>query len=55
MKSQDNDNKKFTIQTISLTLAGLLGSAVNGIVAYIAVYFFKPLWEKIVAFLQKKP
>ncbi len=49
MTSQDNDNKKFTIQTIPLTLAGLIGSAINGIVGYIAVYFFKPLWDKIVS------
>lgn len=47
MTSQDNGNKKFKIQTIPLTLAGLIGSAINGIVAYIAVYFFKPLWDKI--------
>lgn len=45
MDSQDN-GKKFKIQTIPLTLAGLVGSAINGIVAYVAVYFFKPLWEK---------
>ena len=48
MDSQHNGNKKFRIHTISLTLAGLIGSAINGIVAYIAVYFFKPLWNKII-------
>lgn len=42
------DGKRFEIKTIPFTLAGLISSAINGIVAYIAVYFFKPLWEKII-------
>lgn len=41
------DSSKFKIQTIPITIAGLIASAVNGIIAYIAVYFFKPLWEKL--------
>lgn len=41
------DGYKFKIQTIPITIAGLIASAVNGIIAYIAVYFFKPLWEKL--------
>jgi uncharacterized membrane protein len=52
MKSKDG--KKFSIQTISITLAGLIGSALNGIIAYVAVYFFKPLWEKIVKYFHKQ-
>lgn len=44
MKSKDG--KKFKIQMVTITLAGLINSAVNGIIAYIAVYFFKPLWDK---------
>lgn len=54
MKPEDGDSKKFTIQTVSITLAGLIGSALNGIIAYIAVYFFKPLWEKIIKWFQNK-
>ena len=42
------DGKKFRIQMVPITIAGLIGSVINGIIAYIAVYFFKPLWEKIV-------
>lgn len=45
---------KFKIQTLSITIASVIASAINGIVAYIAVYFFKPLWEKIVTFCKKK-
>lgn len=46
MTFQDN-GKKFKIQTISITVAGVIAAAINSIVGYIAVYFFKPLWEKI--------
>lgn len=35
-------------QSVSITLGSLLGAAFNGIIGYVAVYFFKPLWEKIV-------
>ena len=42
------NNNKHKIQTIPITLVSIIGSAVNGIVAYIAVYFFKPLWEKTI-------
>lgn len=43
-------NPKFKQQMISVTisLSSILSSAINGIVAFIAVYFFKPLWDKIV-------
>lgn len=47
--TQDSDsNKPIKIQSVSITVCGLMASAINGIVAYIAVYFFKPLWEKII-------
>lgn len=48
------DGKKFKIQMVPITLAGLVTSAINGIIAYIAVYFFKPLWEKIVSWRNKR-
>lgn len=47
------DGKKFKIQMVPITLAGLVTSAINGIIAYIAVYFFRPLWEKIVFWWNK--
>ncbi len=40
-------DKKFKIQTIPITICSLIVSAVNGIIGYIAVYFFKPAWEKL--------
>jgi hypothetical protein len=51
MKSKDG--KRLKIQMVPITLAGLIGSAINGIIAYIAVYFFKPLWEKIIKWWSK--
>jgi hypothetical protein len=44
-----NDESKFKIQTLPITLASVIVSVLNGIIGYIAVYFFKPLWEKIVS------
>jgi flagellar basal body-associated protein FliL len=46
MESEEKNKSK--IQTISITLIGVIGAAINGIVGYIAVYFFKPLWEKLI-------
>jgi small-conductance mechanosensitive channel len=44
----DDDKKISKIQSVSITLASILSAIINGIVGYIAVYFFKPVWEKIV-------
>lgn len=46
-------NPKFKQQMISVTisLSSIVGSAIHGIVAFIAVYFFKPLWEKLIKLL----
>lgn len=42
------DPEKEEIKQQSVTLGSIFIAAINGIVGYIAVYFFKPLWEKIV-------
>jgi hypothetical protein len=36
-----------------ITLGSIISSAISGIIGYIAVYFFKPLWEKIVKMWDK--
>lgn len=46
--NQENSNKEVHKQCVSLSIAGLLTQAINGIVAYVAVYFFKPLWDRLV-------
>ena len=48
MKQDSDSNETVKANSVSITLCGLAASAINGIVAYIAVYFFKPLWEKII-------
>lgn len=49
-------NPKFKQQMISVTisLSSILSSAIHGIVAFIAVYFFKPLWDKVVKIWENK-
>lgn len=32
----------------ALTMYGIINSSVSGIVSFIAVYFFAPLWNKII-------
>ena len=44
----DPEQKEIEKQSVSLTLGSILAAAINGIVGYIAVYFFKPLWDKII-------
>jgi hypothetical protein len=36
-------------QSLTVTATSVLGAAINGIIGYIAVYFFKPLWDKLVS------
>lgn len=46
---------KFEKQVITeITIGSLLSSAINGIVGFIAVYFFKPLWDKLVSYWKNK-
>jgi len=42
------ETEKIKKQSVTITVASLLGAAVNGIIGFIAVYFFKPLWEKLI-------
>ena len=32
----------------ALTLVGIINASVSGIVSFIAVYFFTPIWNKVV-------
>jgi hypothetical protein len=52
-KDSDSD-KSFKSQcvTVTVTLGSIISSAINGIVAYVAVYFFKPIWDKVISFLK---
>ena len=44
--NKDSD-KKLQSQSV-ITIGAIINAMVNGIVGYIAVYFFQPIWIKIV-------
>lgn len=44
--TQDSD-QEIKSQTV-ITGGTIIGAAINGIVGYIAVYFFQPLWLKAI-------
>ena len=47
----EDKKKNFKNQSVSISLSLLLSSAIQAIIGYIAVYFFKPLWEKFIKFI----
>jgi uncharacterized membrane protein len=51
----ETDKPDLEKQSLSVTIASLIGAALNGIVAYVAVYFFKPLWEKLIKWWKNEP
>lgn len=53
MNSQ-GDGEKFKITTVTITLSSIALSAIQGIIGYVAVYFFKPMWEKTIIWLNQK-
>lgn len=46
-KTMEHDNK-IKKQSLTITLGSIVSAAINGIIGYVAVFFFKPLWEKLV-------
>jgi len=34
----------------ALTLGGIINASVSGIVSFIAVYFFTPVWNKMISY-----
>jgi hypothetical protein len=47
----DSDNK---IEKQSITVSTIIGKVIEAIVVYITIYFFKPVWTKIVGMWKKK-
>ena len=37
----------------ALTLGGIINASVSGIISFLAVYFFTPIWSKIVTWWNK--
>lgn len=44
----DNQEDPRSQMVVNITLGSIIASAINGIVGFIAIYFFKPIWEKLV-------
>jgi hypothetical protein len=42
------ETKTQTIIVPALTLGGIINASVSGIVSFIAVYFFTPVWNKTI-------
>lgn len=40
--------QKFKITAIPITIGGLLVAALEAIIGYITIWFFEPLWKKII-------
>ena len=47
----DSDKK---IEKQSVTVSTIIGKVIEAIIVYITIYFFKPVWEKIVGMWKKK-
>ncbi len=47
----DSDNK---IEKQSITVSTIIGKVIEAIIVYITIYFFKPVWEKLVGMWKKK-
>jgi len=45
MTKQNTDDK---IKTQSITISTIIGKAIEAIVAYVVLWFFEPVWKKIV-------
>lgn len=50
-EKSDKNNKIQCLPVV--TFSGLFTSAINGIVGFIAVYLFQPIWKKFVKLWEK--
>ena len=44
--TENSESEEAKIQ--SITMSAIIGKAIEAIVAYITIWFFKPLWDKLV-------
>ena len=51
MTSDHGDDKPIKKQ--SITMSTIIGKAIEAVVAYIALWFFKPVWDRIVKWWKK--
>lgn len=50
---EEEEAKGQMIIVPALTLGGIINASVSGIVSFIAVYFFTPIWSKFVLWWNK--
>ena len=50
----DQHGKDKPIKKQSITMTTIFGKAIEAVVAYIALWFFKPVWERIVKWWKGK-
>ena len=41
------------LKTQSITMSTIIGKAIEAVVAYIVLFFFKPVWDKLVGWWNK--
>lgn len=42
------------IKTQSITMSTIIGKALEAVVAYIVLWFFKPLWDNLIEWWKKR-
>ena len=42
------------IKSQSITMSTIIGKAIEAVVAYIVLWFFKPLWDNVIEWWNKK-
>jgi hypothetical protein len=53
MENKEEEAKGQMIIVPALTFGGIINASVSGIVSFIAVYFFTPIWSKFVSWWNK--
>jgi hypothetical protein len=48
MEVETNEDNNIKNQSLTITAGSLAAAAINAIIGYVAVYFFKPLWDRII-------
>jgi hypothetical protein len=53
MENKDETKTQMIPAIPALTMSGIINASVSGIVSFIAVYFFAPIWNKITSYWNK--
>jgi len=44
---------KFSMKMLPITLSTIIGKAIEAVVAYVVLFFFKPLWDGLIKWWEK--